>query len=147
MRYLFLQILFLFLLAACYDVSNSSNKTTTTENETIDDSFDSFINKFNTDSVFQVSRIVFPLKSKVYELESQHDSVYFVSQENCSKLDFSQTSSNGETDKWEQKTIVNENQTEAKIEIRGKDNGIFVDCIFKKQNGKWLLVEVVDSST
>jgi len=62
-------------------------------------------------------------------------------------LDFRQKKSTGRYDQWEQNIVVDKNNTTARIEIRGIDNGIMVDYLFAKIDDAWMLVEVEDSST
>jgi hypothetical protein len=60
-------ILFLFLISNFY---SCNQKTNSTKNQIIKlqkskaEDFDTFINKFYTDSLFQINRIVFPLESE-----------------------------------------------------------------------------------
>lgn len=147
MRYPFLFLFVLFLFLACQDAPKPTTTPIAELSESKDSSFDSFINKFSTDSVFQKSRIVFPLKTTVYDMDAQQDKIIFVSQKDCAIMDFRQKKSTGQSDQWVQKTILHADSSKAHIEIRGIDNGISVDCKFEKKNGNWYLLEVNDHST
>ncbi|MNY65999.1 hypothetical protein D3C86_2033600 [compost metagenome] len=62
-------------------------------------------------------------------------------------MDFRKKTLASHLDQWEQKIVVDKNNTSATIEIRGIENGIRVDYLFKKINGAWMLIEINDSST
>lgn len=125
--------------------SNESQIPTIPTKETIDNNFIDFIDKFSSDSAFQLSRTKFPLKIKWYDLDK--DSLMFKDRSSFEMMDFRKKKSTGQNDQWEQKIVVDKNNSSAKIEIRGIENGIMVDYLFKKINGAWMLVEIHDSST
>lgn len=148
-------ILFVFLLTACDSSSTNSpslqsketqNQTIPTK-EAIDNNFNDFINKFSTDSTFQLSRTKFPLKTKWYDIDNDRDSLIYKDRASFEMMDFRKKKSTGQYDQWEQKIVVAKNNTSATIEIRGIENGIMVDYLFEKVNGKWMLIEIVDGST
>lgn len=62
-------------------------------------------------------------------------------------IDFRKKKSEGINDQWKQEIVVDENDTKARIEIRGIDNGIMVDYYFEKNDGRWMLVNIDDAST
>jgi hypothetical protein len=112
----------------------------------IDKYFESFISKFSKDSLFQISRITFPLR--VQELELSDSSSYIeniIDLSDHRMLDFSPPEfKNGQ----EAYTIQNKvEESKATIEVRGIDNGIITDFYFEKIEGKWMLVYWIDSST
>lgn len=118
------------------------NKITNEEN------FNEFILKFNKDSIFQISRIDFPLKVKESDFEKEYRlSEIIIQKANYQKMDFTYLESykKQEYDKFEQDIKIEKNS--AVIKIRGIDNGIFADYIFEKRNGKWYLITWIDSST
>lgn len=148
-------ILFVSLLTACD--SSSKNSTSRQSNETqyrtiptkeaIDNNFNDFINKFSTDSTFQITRTRFPLKTKWYDIDNDKDSLFYKDRASFEMMDFRKKKSTGQYDQWEQKIVVAKNNTSATIEIRGIDNGIMVEYLFEKINGAWMLIEMADSST
>lgn len=114
----------------------------------LDLKFETFIKHFSKDSIFQVSRIDFPLKVR----ESDPDKDYDLSERIIQKTEFKimdftydKSKSNKQFDRYEQNIKVLENK--AVIEIRGIDNGILADYYFEKKNGIWKLLTWVDSST
>lgn len=107
-----------------------------------EESFEIFLEKFNKDSIFQLSRIDFPMR--VHELDYENNLALIektIQKKDYKKLDFT-IQKNVE---YLQKTILKGD--EAVIEIRGINNGIYSDIIFKKQAGKWKLKTLIDSST
>lgn len=89
-----------------------------------------------------MSRIDFPMR--VQELDYENDLELIektIQKKDYKKLDFT-IQKNVE---YSQKTILKGD--EAVIEIRGINNGIYSDIIFKKQAGKWKLKTLIDSST
>jgi len=111
----------------------------------VDNDFNEFIQQFSKDSLFQISRIHFPLNVQEYDVMNDVDIAKTINKQDFRKLDFTIRKSDGETDSWEQGINVRDNK--AIIEIQGIDNGIIVDFYFEKQDGKWYLVKWVDSST
>ncbi len=140
------------ILIACNDSSINStsglkNETKTSTKEDIDGNFNDFIDKFSTDSIFQISRIKFPLKSKWYDLDNDRDSIIYKEKSNFKMMDFRKKKSAIQQDQWEQKIVIGKDHASATIEIRGIENGIMVDYLFEKINGVWMLIEIEDSST
>lgn len=115
--------------------------------EIVDTSFNDFIKKFSTDTSFQFSRTKRPLKIKWTDNDNERDTLIYVDRLNFKMLDFSKQKSTDLYEQWEQKIVIDKNNTSARIEIRGIDNGIIVDYLFEKINGAWIIVEVYDSST
>lgn len=153
-RNLTIYIFFIALLMSC---ANSSTKSLSAEQvidgqnaikkttETIDNNFNDFIEKFSKDSMFQLSRTNFPLKTQFYDIVKDKDSVVYKDKSDFEMLDFSKKKSVGQFNQWEQKRKID--KTNATIEIRGIENGIMIDFLFKKIEGIWMLVAIDDKST
>ena len=62
-------------------------------------------------------------------------------------MDFRKKKSDSRYDQWKQDAVLDKGGNKATIEIRGIENGIMVDYYFEKDDGKWMLVAVHDSST
>lgn len=107
--------------------------------------FNSFIEKFSTDTAFQISRTQFPLKISWHGIES--DTTMYRNKSAFEFIDFKEKEYLGELDQWRQYMEIDKNNKSAIIEIRGIDNGIHVDYIFKMINGLWMFTEIDDSST
>lgn len=127
--------------------SNGAQAPTLLTKEAVDNSFNDFIDKFSTDSIFQISRIRFPLKTKWYDLDNDRDSVIYEDKSGFKMMDFRKKKSTAQYGQWEQRIVVDKNNASATIEIRGIENGIMVDYLFEKINGAWILIEIDDSST
>ena len=112
----------------------------------IDDDFNIFLSYFNKDSIFQISRIVFPLKVQELELEDPSemtDKVYY--KKDHKNLDFTPKKFETNIDNYTQHIRLEKNKST--IEIRGIDNGIIMDFFFEKRDGKWMLTSWTDSSS
>lgn len=127
--------------------SGQKNETQSPSKEDIDGNFNDFINKFSTDSTFQLSRTKFPLKIKSYDLNNDSDSIIYKDRSKFEMVDFRKKKSTGQYDQWEQKIVIGKNKASATIEIRGIDNGIMVGYLFEKINGMWMLIAIDDRST
>lgn len=127
--------------------SNGAQAPTLLTKVAVDNSFNDFIDKFSTDSIFQISRIRFPLKTKWYDLDNDRDSVIYEDKSGFKLMDFRKKKSTAQYGQWEQRIVVDKNNASATIEIRGIENGIMVDYLFEKINGAWILFEIDDSST
>lgn len=92
-----------------------------------------------------MSRISFPFRQIQTGIENEKDSITIINKAEFRKIDLSQEENKGEYDKWKRSIKIQGNK--ATIQIRGVDNGIFVDYIFEKKEGKWIFIQVVDSST
>lgn len=115
------------------------------QNEIANNDFNSFIEKFSTDTLFQISHTIFPLKITWYEIE--RDTIFYKGKSEVEFVDFRIKEYNGEVDRWKQNIVIAESKNSAVIEIRGVDNGIHVDYIFELINDVWMFVEIDDSST
>lgn len=140
------------LLFSCN--SNTSDLTNIKSGQTSDSliqnqiahhDFNSFIEKFSTDTLFQISHTIFPLKITWHEIE--RDTIFYRGKSDVEFVDFRIKEYKGEVDRWKQNIIIDESNKSAVIEIRGVDNGIHVDYIFKIINDAWMFVEIDDSST
>jgi hypothetical protein len=143
MRYFITSFLLSILLTSC---NNNTANRLSVDKETVDNNFNNFIEKFSTDTGFQLSRIKFPLKTRWYDLGNDEDSLIYKDKSGFEMIDLSKKST-GQHEQWEQKIVVGKNNTSVKVEIRGIENGITVDYLFKKINGAWMLIEIDDSST
>ncbi|WP_316632922.1 DUF4348 domain-containing protein [uncultured Flavobacterium sp.] len=121
----------------------------------IDENFEVFLDKFNRDSVFQISRVKFPLKVKEIDLETMAEldknrsdfKEITILKSKYTKLDFTypKDALTREFDRYTQKIKTKNNITI--VEIRGVDNGIYSDFYFEKINGKWFLKTWKEQST
>jgi hypothetical protein len=145
-------IFFSVLLASCGNndtvtrqQTNDKQSSTSESKDTVDNDFNVFIVKFSTDSMFQLSRIKFPLKISWHEIDQ--DTVMYKNKSDFELIDFRAKKYTGPLDQWQQEIIIDKNNKSATIEIRGIDNGIFIEYVFEKINGTWMFIEIDDSST
>ena len=139
MKNLFFLFLTIIFLSNCAKTENSKTfksekiiKKTNGQITPTEESFDTFFIKFAKDSIFQSSRINFPIK--VVELDSENlieqtitltkDNYYFQNIKFDSK------------DYEIQKEVKN---SSAKVILKGIENGIFMEMFFIKTNQKWNL--------
>ena len=113
------------------------------------ESFDPFFDRFNKDTIFQRSRVVFPIDNYLtpmeelnYEMVNQpiDSNDYLILDltyhDSLAKQEFNAFQRNIQTKKdttW--------------VTFTGIDNGIHEEFIFARRKGKWFLVKVVDAST
>lgn len=130
------------LLLSCATKSTDSTTERVTDSLTVSktgagEDFDEFFQKFTTDSLFQMDRIKFPFRVIWREEDGE-------------------TTHETEKDMWTHSTFYYENSYASRqidaytqdikqyrdsvvLEQRGVDNGIHVEYIFMRDNGKWVL--------
>ena len=114
----------------------------------IDSDFEIFLKRFNKDSLFQISRVKFPITYKYTDWEKDYElTEETVTKENYLIFDFEYQDSlrTRKYDKYEQ--FIKVEGEKATIETRGIDNGIRADYYFEKIYGKWILITWNDLST
>jgi hypothetical protein len=101
------------------------------------DDFSAFFKKFNADSVFQLSRIEFPLKFKSNEGKA---SVITKNEWSFTKL----------LEERGSKTVIKKkviNDEEVRIDYMEEDTGVLIRHTFSVKAGRWMLVYIEDHST
>ena len=113
----------------------------------IDENFNTFLKVFSKDSLFQISRVKYPLIQKEWIDPEKGIIEKLITKNNYEILDFTypKDALTREFDRYTQKIKTNKNKTV--IEIRGVDNGIYSDYFFEKLNGKWMLISCSEQST
>lgn len=109
-----------------YDFSN---------NET----FESFIEKFSLDSLFQESRVVFPMKKKYIDMDLK-EVVKIVEAKDWWRVVFEST------DDYSMRYFEKEKENRGFVEFKGIENGISITYVFELRDGEWFLVEIEDLS-
>jgi hypothetical protein len=141
-------------LATCQEnkIQNQYKHKETILQETIipsnvDEYFSIFLKTFSRDSIFQVSRVKFPLYTKSWVDPENGTIEKLISKSEYTKLDFTypEDAMTRELDRYTQKINISGNK--CVVEIRGFDNGIYSDFFFEKLNGKWNLISWHDQST
>jgi len=105
---------------------------------TLKEDFSAFFEKFKKDSVFQKQRVVFPLKVRVFNTDNLKTEENSLEEKNYEflKIDENEVSI--------EKKISKDS---VKIILKGKDNGIYIETQFLKDNGIWKLESYNDQST
>ncbi|WP_405377748.1 hypothetical protein [Nonlabens sp. Asnod3-A02] len=127
--------------------SELKNKTEIIIPENIDSEFKFFLDFFNKDSTFQISRVDFPIKIKDFQKVEFELNERIINQSEyvLKNISINKTSEKEVFGEYEQIIIIeNEN---ALIEINGIENGIAIEYEFKKINGKWKLITWTNQST
>ncbi|MBP8240317.1 MAG: DUF4348 domain-containing protein [Saprospiraceae bacterium] len=131
--------------------THSTNDDTESETDVsilaADRSFQNFLKHFNEDADFQKKRTRFPLAVAHYDIANDEMDTMSIAVESFQQLDLSKENIKAHRDEWTLKVVLHQNKIKAVVEIRGVDTGIFVDYHFEKQDGRWMLVFVEDSST
>ena len=113
----------------------------------IDENFKTFLDVFSKDSLFQISRVKYPLIQKEWIDPEKGIVKKLITKNTYEILDFTypKDALTREFDRYTQKVKTNKNKTV--IEIRGVDNGIYSDYFFEKLHGKWMLISCSEQST
>lgn len=115
--------------------------------ENVDEDFKNFLDYFSKDSIFQISRVSFPIKVLEVDENNMFESVEkIINRKEYTTLNFEypKDALTREFGRYTQK-IKRKNNVSI-VEIRGVDNGIYSDFFFEKVNGKWILKSWNDKS-
>jgi hypothetical protein len=107
--------------------------------DSLTENFDSFFKKFSSDSVFQLTRVKFPLK--ITSESEDGDSTCFL---NKSDWRYASFGNRRDTDEIIQTKKVNKELINVQLTV--KETGIFVNHYFTIEHGKWRLGYIVDDS-
>lgn len=102
------------------------------------ESFDKFIARFYVDENFQLNRIRFPIEHKIYNTENSCYEKSKLVKRNWNYTDF------GSRKYIKNITRIKDKQ---QLNIQIEETGVSVNYIFKKFNGQWYLISIVDEST
>ena len=129
---------------SCNSIDKSTNSSSR-ERKTED--FKIFLEKFKTDSTFQVSRISFPLTHEfIGESEDAETIVSNIDTENWRymPLKYDKSFATRRLDAYTEKYVTEKKS--ARLIYQGVDNGINVEFIFELKNEKWYLIRWNDFS-
>ncbi|WP_166925095.1 DUF4348 domain-containing protein [Flavobacterium poyangense] len=122
-------------------VANQATKPKAVTNKNEQEDFNEFFKLFNQDTIFQLSRIQFPLTIKINNADLEEVD-YIIYKEKYTAINLDKEP---ESRDYKQHLILKKDQ--AIIQQRGTNNGIFIDYFFEKKEGKWQLITWVDLST
>jgi len=114
----------------------------------VNKNFNDFIHLFNTDSLFQLSRVRFPIPIQYADWKKDYEYTKDTIEKNDYRImtfEYDESYKTRDFDKYEQTVEINGNK--ATIDLKGIDNGINGAYYFEEINNKWILVSWVDSST
>jgi hypothetical protein len=124
------------------EITDSTQTNSTIKEEIKETDFDIFFEKYRSDSIFQINRTKFPLKTSNLELE---EITTTFTQKRDWKFNNFEDNRKTEYDQYEYvKEIGNANLV--LYEMRGIDNGILVIYKFTFTNQEWILEEIEDAS-
>lgn len=145
-RIAFTTVTLLLCLAAC-----SQNKSASDNKR---ESFETFLQRYNTDFDFQKSRTIFPFIAESYstyddddETEGEAKTIVKLTNENeWEKVDFTWDPANAERefDAFTQEISTVGDTTF--IQYNGIENGINLKIIFVLKDNKWYLLKTIDNS-
>ena len=134
-----LLIFILIIFSNCQDQKIENNfKSQENQVLTVEEDFNTFFEKFKKDSVFQKQRVVFPLKVRVFNIDNLKTEENSLEEENYELL---------RIDENEVSIEKKISKDSVKIILKGKDNGIYIETQFLKDNGIWKLETYNDQST
>ncbi|MDH4472072.1 MAG: DUF4348 domain-containing protein [Fluviicola sp.] len=143
------KVLFVVLLMALFSCNRIDKPTPSSFIKQYHESFDPFFDRFNTDSTFQRSRIVFPLDNYLIPMEELN---YEMVNQPIDSLDYCildltyhDSLAKRQFDAY--KRIIQTKKDTTWVKFTGVDNGIHEEFIFERRKGKWFLVKVMDGST
>ena len=114
--------------------------------QTKSEDFNSFIFEFSTDSVFQISRIHFPLE-KITITNDLIDDTSSTIQKSDWKHSYLFINSSSRTQIYDNFEKKLSDTDERILSFLGIENGLQVYYFFKRLSGKWFLVKIEDLST
>ncbi len=112
------------------------------------ETFKKFLERFSKDSLFQKSRVKYPLKwSSLEDNESSKIIVDIISNNKYNYIDFTKDKDamNNEYDKYE--IDIEDLDSIMNYRLKGYDNGINITHKFKLIDDCWYMVEILDQST
>lgn len=145
MKFKLLFVLFLVCyLTACQNNNRQNDASLVAKNE-VTESISEFLDLFYSDSIFQISRIVFPMESddiSENEMETHYNKMNWVILTNC-YFNGNDSIAIIEGEVYKRRVLKSENYYEETVFI--EDSGFFVIVKFKLINRKWYLVDYVES--
>jgi hypothetical protein len=110
------------------------------------ENFDSFLLKFSTDSIFQVSRIKFPLEFKTLDYDTFKELKKTINKKDW-RMDNIFMNEEKVSQIYDNFSLNIKDTDERVFRWVGVENGINVLYFFKRIEGKWYLIKFEDTST
>jgi hypothetical protein len=110
------------------------------------EAFDTFFQQFSEDSIFQLSRIQFPISYYSVDIEDNKEEFVF-STDDFWYIDFTVDSEAATRSVDAYEPIIEREDSKAVYVRKGIDNGIRIEYYFERNDeGKWHLTQIVDNS-
>lgn len=110
------------------------------------ENFDEFLQNFNSDSSFQISRIIFPLKKEALSQDFLEEVSFSIQKKHWRFLPIL-----GSADFFIQISNPDEKGVEKSnrklLELNGIENGLYISYEFQLVDNQWFLVSWIDRST
>jgi len=108
------------------------------------ETFDSFFERFSKDSIYQKSRVKYPLKWYYLE-DNESNKLSFDVINKKEDYDYVDFTSDNQSDKYE--VVHEKKEKEMNYILKGNDSGLFMTYKFKLIDGCWYMIEILDEST
>lgn len=143
-------VVMVILMSGCGETKKEealkAGETAPKTREIIREEFDTFFKRFSEDSVFQLSRIDFPIS--YYSVDIEDNKEEFVYDKNDFwYIDFTEDrqAATRNTDAYE--PVIEKGDLKTRYIRKGIDNGIRIEYYFERNaTGEWYMVEIVDNS-
>jgi hypothetical protein len=109
--------------------------------------FDDFLVEFMENPDFQKSRVQFPLLSLTVQMESERTDSSKIDKGQWKYNDFKALRSGTQVRQFDSFERKLRNTDERVISLLGNDNGVMFSYFFRRIDGRWLLVQVLDESS
>ncbi len=107
--------------------------------------FQQFLEKFSSDSAFQINHTLFPFKIASYDIEDNMDTS-LISQDKWQFLNLQYDSIYAKREVNAYTQNIDVFQDSCIVSYKGIDNGIWIDYVFVRQYNDWMLSKEVDYS-
>lgn len=126
--------------------ASGTTKREPVSQETTNEAFNTFFQHFSDDSVFQLSRIQFPISYYSMDIEDNKEE-YVFNKNDFWYIDFTVDSEAAIRSVDPYEPIIEREDSKAIYIRKGIDNGIRIEYYFERNDeGKWHLVRIIDNS-
>ncbi|NLB63300.1 MAG: DUF4348 domain-containing protein [Fibrobacter sp.] len=111
------------------------------------EAFEDFFNNFKESPDFQKKRIIFPLSSITIRMDTEKADTVQIQAEGWKFHDFRLLRSGFQVRFFDSFTRKLRDTDERVVSLIGNDNGVYYSYFFKRTEGKWNLIMILDEST
>ncbi|HSQ40822.1 MAG TPA: DUF4348 domain-containing protein [Fibrobacteraceae bacterium] len=109
--------------------------------------FDDFLVEFMENAEFQKSRVQFPLLSVTMQMETEQSDTAHIEKAQWRFNDFKALRSGTQVRQFDNFERKIRDTDERVVSLIGNDNGVLYSYFFKRIQGRWYLVRVLDESS